>query len=84
MDASTVFQLANALALVSWALMIFVPKWKWTSRIVVSIVAIGLAILYVYYLFNSLSMEDFGKFGELEGLMTLFKSPEAVLLGWIH
>jgi hypothetical protein len=84
MDASTVFQFSNTFALSSWLLMIFLPKWKWTAKIVVGLVAVVLASLYVYYLFNSLSLDDFGKFGELSGLMSLFGSEEAVLLGWIH
>lgn len=84
MTASGVFEFCNAFALISWILMIFAPKWKWTPRIVLGIVAIILSLFYAFYILQSLSFEDFQSFSSLEGLMTLFGAPEAVLAGWIH
>lgn len=84
MSYDQLFQLANTLVLPGWLLLIIAPTWKWTSRIVVSIIATILAILYVYLVFGTISFGDLESFGSLEGIMQLFGDPGAVLAGWIH
>jgi hypothetical protein len=84
MTPDQVFQIANNLALLTWVFMIIAPRWKWTSRIVVSGVVTLLALCYVYYISQSLKPEDFESFGSLAGVTTLFNNPVAVLAGWIH
>jgi hypothetical protein len=79
------FQIANAVVLPAWLLLIIAPHWKWTSRIVVSVVVTLLALLYVYLITGSISsFGDFESFGSLEGIMQLFGDPGAVLAGWVH
>ena len=53
---ASIFSIINLIAIVSWALLIFLPKWRWTFALVVSggISAI-LGILYVYFLATALS-----------------------------
>ena len=84
MTSSQVYDFCNSFALSSWVLMIFVPKWKWTPRIILGLIVVILGLLYSYYLLSSFSFEMFESFGSLEGIMALFTSAEAVLAGWIH
>lgn len=84
MTPDQVFQFCNTLSMFTWILLIVVPGWKWTSRLVIGISVTLLAIFYTFYISQALTFEDFGKFGSLEGLMSLFSDPIAVLAGWIH
>ena len=84
MSASQVYDFCNSFALTSWILMIFVPKWKWTPRIILGLIVVILGLLYSYFLLDSFSFAMFESFGSLEGIMALFTSSEAVLAGWIH
>jgi hypothetical protein len=74
--------------LVAWALLIFLPRWKWTPTLTL-IPPIYHAILYVGSLFSLLltaSEEDGGMpdFSTFEGVVTLFKDPNGVFVGWVH
>jgi len=84
MTPDQVFQFCNTLAMLTWILLIVVPTWKWTSRIVIGGSVTLLAICYLFYVAQALTLEDFEKFGSLDGLMILFSNPLAVLVGWIH
>lgn len=84
MSYDQIFQIANALVLPGWLLLIIAPSWKWTSRIVVSVIITILAVLYVSMVFGSISFGDLESFGSLQGIMSLFGNQGAVLIGWIH
>ncbi|MFN8347219.1 MAG: ABA4-like family protein [Spirosomataceae bacterium] len=82
----TAFQIANALVLPQWLLMIFAPQWKVTQWLVRSyLIPVVLAFLYAYFIFSSGPL-DFSDFGSLEGVKNLFAKggDSAVLAGWIH
>lgn len=85
MDASQVFQLVNLIAMVGWLLLIIAPKWIGTQKIVFSggIVA-ALGVTYAAYLLTNLDGFDMNSFSTLDGVVALFKSPESVLVGWVH
>lgn len=84
MSYDQLFELANAIVLPAWLLLIVAPQWPWTSRIVVSIIITMLSMLYVYLVFSSISFGDLESFGSLEGVMQLFGDSGAVLTGWVH
>uniref|UniRef100_A0A7S2ELT1 DUF4281 domain-containing protein n=1 Tax=Trieres chinensis TaxID=1514140 RepID=A0A7S2ELT1_TRICV len=76
------------LCLVSWLLFVFAPRWKHTPT--VSLIApLFHAALYSL---SATSMMFFGDdanaseidFGSLEGIVTLFKDPNGVFVGWVH
>jgi len=82
----TAFQIANALALPQWLLMIFAPRWQPTQWLVRSyLIPVLLACLYAYFIFSGkpLNVADFGTF---DGVESLFANggDSAVLAGWIH
>ncbi len=64
--------------------MIIMPRWQWTSRIVVGVIVTILSLTYAYFISQSLKLEDFSSFGSLIGVTELFSNPVAVLAGWIH
>lgn len=80
-----IFQWANTLTLLPWLLMVLVPNWKWTKKIILclffpALFALAYLILFIFY-FESDNISDFST---LEGLMKLFSQKEAVLIGWLH
>lgn len=84
MTPEAVFSICSTLVLPQWLLMIVLPKWHWTQKLVDSrIIPFLLAIVYGYYIFTSFGSSG-GGFGSLEEVMQLFTVKEAVLAGWIH
>jgi len=84
MNYSQAFQLVNLLALLTWLLLIFLPRMKYTKRIAFGFTIFILSIVYSWMVFSTFQMDDFKEFSSLKGLMSLFQNEQAVLLGWIH
>lgn len=84
MSYSEIFQASNSFAMLTWLLLLFLPRWKWTGRIVVGVSVSLLAALYVFFVFQTFTADSFGDFGSLAGVMSLFTQEKAVLVGWIH
>jgi len=84
MSMDTLFSICNFAVLPFWILLLFAPGWKWTQRIVHTfMLPMALAVVYlVLAVMNFFGGE--GGFGSLEGVMTLFEEPGAVMAGWIH
>ena len=84
MSNQLMFNIANAFAMLGWLLLIILPGWKWTGRIVMGFIIVLLASMYVYTIaitFDPSVMESFSRLG---GVMALFTNETAVLAGWIH
>ncbi|MEJ2595518.1 MAG: ABA4-like family protein [bacterium] len=84
MTLDLAFKLSNNLAMIGWILLLALPRWKWTVKLVTGIVVTILAVLYVVFVVQALSPEEMKSFGTLEGIMELFTDKGAVLAGWIH
>lgn len=84
MNYSQAFQLVNLIALLTWLLLIFLPRMKYTKRIAFGFTIFILSIVYSWMVFSTFQMDDFKEFSSLKGLMSLFQNEQAVLLGWIH
>jgi hypothetical protein len=84
MSPDQIFQFSNNLAMIGWIMLLALPRWKWTTKIVLGIMVTILSILYVVFVFQALNPEDMKSFGTLEGIMELFTNKTAVLVGWIH
>ncbi len=79
-----IFLVVNSLALVGWLLLVFAPRWRWTSRLVLSgTIPLLLAGSYVVLLVSTFGQAE-GGFGSLAELQLLFRSEWSVLTGWIH
>ena len=85
MTPTTIFSLANMLALPMWLLMILVPKWKVTQFLMdYKIIPLLLSLVYAVYITQALITGGMMDFGTLESVMALFTNETAVLAGWVH
>jgi len=84
MTPDAVFSVANTLAMLSWVLLIFLPRMRWVTHTITSLVVPGLfAIAYIVLIawrFPGAS----GGFSTLPDVAALFSDPWLLLAGWIH
>jgi hypothetical protein len=83
------FRVSSYLALVGWIVLIGFPHWQLGRELVIGIIVALLSFIYSYLVFFGKRHDDpalkiRGSFWSLKGVMGLFKSPRAVLAGWIH
>jgi Domain of unknown function (DUF4281) len=83
MTAEQVFSLAGTAVLPCWLLLVFVPRWKWTSPICATVVPLLLACVYGTLLAFQFG-NTHGDFGSLSAVKALFENPWVLLAGWIH
>ena len=84
MKAAQIFTIANFVAMAGWILLIFLPRWSGTRRIVLSgAVSLLLAAAYLVLIVLFFGRAE-GGFGSLADVMKLFTNEWAVLAGWIH
>ncbi|MEV4278404.1 ABA4-like family protein [Actinoplanes xinjiangensis] len=83
---AALFDLTFLLAAPFWALMILLPKWSWTTRIVRS----PLIVLPIVAIYAALIVPDFGEVWAgvsnptLDGVAELLGSPAGAAAGWAH
>jgi hypothetical protein len=80
------FRLSNVLVLPVWALMIGLPRWRWTTRIVRSpFVSAAPAVLYAALVLTRLG-EIWPAVSRptLSGIATLLGSPAGATIAWVH
>jgi hypothetical protein len=78
---SKIFKVSSAIAMAGWLLLVILPSWQYSQFIVVGIIVTLLSFIYT---FDAPGYKSTGNFSSLHGVMELFKSPRAVLAGWIH
>ncbi|MBE9036488.1 ABA4-like family protein [aff. Roholtiella sp. LEGE 12411] len=84
---SQVFNVANLFVLPFWVLMIFLPNWKVTRRIMESYLPfVLLAAAYLYLFINSVTPENAQDFAniQLADVARLFADEKVAAAGWIH
>jgi hypothetical protein len=80
------FRLSNVMVLPFWALMILLPRWRWTTRIVQS--PFGSVVLAALY--AALVLPRLGEIWPvvsqptLSGVATLLGSPAGATIAWVH
>lgn len=88
MDAATLFDIANATALIGWLMLVLAPlKRTWLvpgARVVGVLLALTYSILLIQAVASGGMSEGAGDFTSLAGVTTLFARPEGVLVGWVH
>lgn len=84
MDAERLFQIAGAITMPGWALLVLLPRWKGSARLVCgAVIPALLGVLYVS-LFARYGPGTEGGFGSLADVRQLFGEPYLLLAGWIH
>jgi len=88
MSPHALYPLFNFGILAPWALLVFLPRWKWTQRLVHgAVVPVLLCIAYALLLVSVMTSKtvppDAGG-SSLEGVMKMFQVPALALVCWIH
>lgn len=84
MSPEVVFQIVNTAAPLGWLLLILAPRWRGTQAVIVSgLLPALLGGVYVALIFLFFGSAE-GDFSSLQGVMSLFTSPWAVVTGWVH
>jgi hypothetical protein len=81
------FNLANFFVLPFWALMIFLPNWGITKKVMESLlIFIPLALLYLYFFIASITPESAQALSsaQLADLAKAFSSEIVMATGWTH
>jgi hypothetical protein len=86
MDLETLFSLSNLAVMPFWILMIFLPGWAWTRRIIQSpLVILPPALIYALLIFPNLgTVLTRVASPTLAGITTLLGTPNLALAGWMH
>jgi hypothetical protein len=84
MSPEQIFSLCGMLVLPGWLLLVLLPRWKWTARLVCPVVIpLALACVYLWLVATTFGRTP-GGFGSLAEVSQLFQNPRALLAGWIH
>jgi hypothetical protein len=87
MTSAQLFDIGNIFVLPFWALMIFLPKWKFTQRLMASYIPfVALAAAYLYLFVNSITPENAAALSnpQLADIAKFFGDETAAATGWIH
>ncbi|MEO0878482.1 MAG: ABA4-like family protein [Pseudomonadota bacterium] len=83
-SAGDIFSLGNQIALVGWAILIFLPRrFRVIFWIPQFIIPFLLAMAYAMLIMTSFAEAD-GNFSSIAGVRALFQSDEALTAGWLH
>jgi hypothetical protein len=87
MSVTQLFDLANLFVLPFWALMIFLPNWNITKKVMESyLLFIPLVGLYIYFLATTLDAETAKAMSSpnLNAIALFFSEEAAAATGWVH
>jgi Domain of unknown function (DUF4281) len=84
--SETLFQVGNILVLPLWLLMIVLPHWRWTQRIIASPwIAAPTALIYaILVLPSAATLLPALAQPSLGGIAALLGTPEAAAIAWAH
>lgn len=82
----TVFQVSNLLVVPFWLLMILLPHWRWTQRIMASLwTVVPAALLYAILVVPGFAMLLAELANPSAGsIAALLGTPEGATIGWVH
>lgn len=84
MTPEQLFSFANLTAMLGWILMIALPRWRWTARIVLSgLIPLLLSLVYLVLIVTTFGRTE-GGFGSLAEVAKLFRNDWVLLAGWVH
>lgn len=84
MSPDTVFSICSTIAMIGWIILIVLPGWYAADKFIIGIIITLFALVYAWMLFGDFRPSDASKFGSLQGVMELFKSPSLLTAGWVH
>jgi hypothetical protein len=87
MTIAQLFDIANVFVLPFWALMILLPNWSITKKVMESYLPfVALAGLYIYLFISSINAESAQALSnpQLADIARFFADEKAAATGWIH
>lgn len=82
------FSLINASVLPAWALLIVLPTWRWTDRLIHSgFYPVLLGVAYTLFFMGAMvwgTPTEPVDFTSISGVSAIFSHPYGVLTGWVH
>jgi hypothetical protein len=84
---SQLFDFANLFVLPFWTLIIFLPKWEITRKVILSpLPFLALAGLYIYLIFFAITPESAQAIAnpKLADISRFFGDEAAAAVGWVH
>ncbi|MCU0425009.1 MAG: ABA4-like family protein [Candidatus Kapabacteria bacterium] len=85
MSYDALFQAANGFAMLGWLLLVFLPRWQYTRRVVIFGTIFVLAALYaVLFIGNFWTVNSGDGLMTLAGIGAAFQNPVVALIGWVH
>ena len=85
MTPETLFSIATRAVLPGWLLLIFLPRWRWTARLITAVLLPGLlGLLYLWLIINHWGSNPEGGYNSLAEVSALFSDPWLLLAGWVH
>ena len=82
-----IFNIGNLFVLPFWALMIFLPNWSLTRKIMGSLIPFGvLSSFYIYLFVTSISPENAAALSspQLTDIARAFADKNVMATGWVH
>lgn len=83
MDLDLLFRVCSTMVLPGWLLLAVAPRWRHTQTIAGWVLPALMAAVYAAVLLPHFGATQ-GDFNSLNGVLTLFRDPRAVLAGWVH
>jgi hypothetical protein len=84
MTPDLLFKMANNVALVGWLFLVFLPRWRWSARLIAPVLIPGLlAVLYTGLVATQFAHSP-GGFSSLSSVALLFQNRSMLLAGWVH
>lgn len=83
MTTDSFYWYASVLIFVPWALLIFVPRWRFTEPTAFA-AALVLSLAAAWFTFVYLTGDDNGNILSLQGLENLFRNKDMILTGWLN
>lgn len=84
MTLEQTFSICSSFAAAGWLLLIFLPRWRGTERLVVSgFWSLALSIVYFVLVVRFMPGAE-GGFGSLDEVRALFGVEALLLAGWVH
>ncbi|MBD2394431.1 DUF4281 domain-containing protein [Cyanobacterium aponinum FACHB-4101] len=86
-DLNQLFNLTNLFVLPFWTMMVFLPNWQWTQKIMKSyVIFLPLIFVYIYLFITGLNSESIEVLSnpKLTDLAQVFSNPNITFAGWVH
>jgi hypothetical protein len=83
MTAEQLFSILNLATMAAWLPLVFLPRARWASTVVPTLMPSLLAVIYIVLVAAALPRSE-GGFSSLAGVRALFENPWGLLAGWTH